>query len=151
MTLHEVQEASYRGADGALKGSWPAERAMDAAALEAFLAERRYCVLATTTASGRPQARPVAFTVAGASIWFATDAGGRLRNLERTPWVSVVIAEGEGEAHRAVAADGPVTLSREPPPELLERWEERFGSRADWAAVWFELRPARLYSYDAQR
>ncbi len=150
-TLHELQEASYRGADGALRGSWPHEQAMDAPGLRAFLDERRYCVLATTTANGRAQARPVAFTVFQEVFWFGTVAGGRLRNLERRPWISVVIAEGEGDEHRAVAVDGPVTLHREPPDGLLDLWETRFGSRAEWAVVWFELRPERLYSYDAGR
>ncbi len=148
--LHAIQEASYRGADGALRGSWPPEQAMTATELAAFLDERRYCVLATTTGKGRPQARPVAFTVFGDAFWFGTVAGGRLRNLERTPWVSVVIAEGEGDEHRAVVADGPVILQGEPPDGLLDLWETRFGSRADWAVIWFELRPERLYSYDAQ-
>ena len=101
------------------------------------------------TAKDRPQARPVAFTVLGDSIWFATVAGGRLRNLERSPWVSVVVDEGEGDEHRAVAADGPVTLFDEPPDGLLELWEKRFGSRAEWAVKWFELRPERLFSYRA--
>ncbi len=124
---------------------------MDAAGLEAFLDERRYCVLATSTAKGHPQARPVAFTVFHAAFWFGTVVGGRLRNLERTPWVSVVIADGEGDEHRAVAVDGPVTLHSEPPDGLLDLWEARFGSRAEWAAVWLELRPNLLYSYDAHR
>jgi nitroimidazol reductase NimA-like FMN-containing flavoprotein (pyridoxamine 5'-phosphate oxidase superfamily) len=150
-SLHQLQESSYSGADGALRGSWPAEQAMDAAGLEAFLDERRYCVLATTTSKGRPQARPVAFTVFHDVFWFGTVAGGRLRNLEHTPWVSVVIAEGEGDEHRAVTVDGPVTLHSEPPDGLLDLWETRFGSRAEWAVVWFELHPERLYSYDARR
>jgi nitroimidazol reductase NimA-like FMN-containing flavoprotein (pyridoxamine 5'-phosphate oxidase superfamily) len=150
-SLYELQESSYRGADGALRGSWPHEHAMDAVGLEAFLDERRYCVLATSTAKGRPQARPVAFSVFHDVFWFGTVAGGRLRNLERTPWVSVVIASGEGNEHQAVAVDGPVTLHSEPPDGLLELWETRFGSRADWVVVWFELHPDRLYSYDAHR
>ena len=141
MSLFDIQEASYVRADGALRGAWPAEQAMGHDELEAFLAERTYCVLATVTPAGRPQARPVAFTVFGDSIWFATVAGGRLRNLERTPWVSVVIAEGEGDEHRAVAADGPVTLFDEPPDGVLELWERRFGSRADWAAALVRAAP----------
>jgi hypothetical protein len=39
----------------------------------------------------------------------------------------------------------------DPPEELLRLWEERFGSRAGWAAAWFRLRPERVYSYDARR
>jgi nitroimidazol reductase NimA-like FMN-containing flavoprotein (pyridoxamine 5'-phosphate oxidase superfamily) len=149
VTLFDIQQASYVRADGALRGSWPAEQAMGAEELETFLAERTYCVLATVTVKDRPQARPVAFTALGDSIWFATVAGGRLRNIERTPWVSVVIDDGEGDQHRAVAADGPVTVVNEPPYGVLDRWEERHGSRAEWAVKWFELRPERLFSYRA--
>lgn len=145
-----VQEASYVGADGALRGSWPRESAMDENELKSFLDERTYCVLATTTPKGRPQARPVAFTVSDGAFWFATVKGGRLRNVQRTPWASVVIAEGEGPSHRAVAADGPVRIAQ-PSEELLAAWETRIGSRADWASAWFELQPARLFSYAARR
>jgi nitroimidazol reductase NimA-like FMN-containing flavoprotein (pyridoxamine 5'-phosphate oxidase superfamily) len=147
--LMRVQEASYLRAARALSSSWPRESAMDAAQLESFLGERRYCVLATTTARGHAQARPVAFTVLGASFWFATVAGSRLRNLERTPWASVVVTDGEGNSHRAVAADGPATIVEHPPEALLAAWEARHGSRAAWASAWFEIEPARLFSYRA--
>ena len=150
MSLIQLQQTSYGRAGGALTGSWPEAHAMDGEGLDAFLDERRYCVLATALQDGRPQARPVAFTVLGDEIWFATVAGGRLRNLRRAQWVSVVVTQGDGDEHRAVAADGPVELC-EPPEELLQRWEERFGSRAEWAVAWFLLRPERLFSYDARR
>jgi nitroimidazol reductase NimA-like FMN-containing flavoprotein (pyridoxamine 5'-phosphate oxidase superfamily) len=149
VTLHEIQAASYRRASGGILGSWPPERALGPVELASFLEERRYCVLATATARGRPQARPVAFIPFGDALWFATGASGRLGNLERTPWISVVVSEGEREQHRAVVADGPVTISDAPPEGLLDSWEDRFGSRADWAVAWFELRPERLYSYSS--
>jgi nitroimidazol reductase NimA-like FMN-containing flavoprotein (pyridoxamine 5'-phosphate oxidase superfamily) len=145
--LFELQEESYRRADGSLRDSWPKERTMGVAELDEFLAERRYCVLATTTKQGHAQARPVAFTVLGGVFWFATVAGGRLRNLESTPWASVVISEGEGDDHRAVAADGPVAIAEQPAEGVLELWRARFGSRAEWASAWFALRPERLFSY----
>lgn len=145
--LAAIQEASYGRATPALRSSWPRESAMDGGTLAAFLAERRYCVLATTDARDHAQARPVAFTVMGAAFWFATGAGPRLRNLERTPWVSVVVAEGERGRHRAVTADGPVTIAPEPPAGLAALWEARHERGADWASAWFELRPTRLYSY----
>lgn len=147
--LIRVQEASYVRVGAALSGSWPRESAMDAAKLESFLDERRYCVLATTTARGHAQARPVAFTVMRASFWFATVAGSRLRNLGRMPWASVVVADGEGDYHRAVAADGPVAVVEHPSEELLAVWEARHGGRAGWASAWFEIQPARLFSYRA--
>jgi nitroimidazol reductase NimA-like FMN-containing flavoprotein (pyridoxamine 5'-phosphate oxidase superfamily) len=145
--LHRLHEASFARADGALRASWPPDRAMSAGELEAFLDEHTYCVLATATRKGRAQARPVAFTVFGGAFWFATVAGGRLRNVERTPWVSVVVTEGDGEEHRMVTADGPVTVVQEPPEGVLELWEARMGSRPAWAVAWIELRPEWVFSY----
>jgi hypothetical protein len=115
MTLADIQEASYRLADRALVTSWPRDRMMSAEALDRFLDDRRYCVLATTAKNGHPQARPVGFAVVDEAIWFATVAGGRLRNLGRVPWTSIVVMDGEGDAHRAVAADGPVKLHEAAP------------------------------------
>jgi predicted nuclease with RNAse H fold len=147
--LARLQAESYARAGNALTSSWPWRDALDDDALRAFLEERRYCVLATASPPGRAQARPVGFTVFGDAFWFATVTGGRLRNLERVAWASLVVSDGEGASHRAVAADGPVTVHRDPPAGLLARWEERFGSRPDWATAWLELRPERLYSHDA--
>jgi predicted nuclease with RNAse H fold/nitroimidazol reductase NimA-like FMN-containing flavoprotein (pyridoxamine 5'-phosphate oxidase superfamily) len=148
--LDVLQEASYDRAAESLRRSWPRERQLRAGELERFLAEHRYCVLATTAPRGRPQARPVGFVVLGASFWFASVAGARLRNVERTPWVSVVVSEGEGESHRAVVADGPVTVVDRPPAQVLAEWQARHGTEPSWAAAWFELRPERLFSYAAQ-
>jgi hypothetical protein len=148
--LDALQEASYAGAAASLRRSWPRERQLRGGELERFLAEHRYCVLATTASRGRPQARPVGFVVLGASLWFASVAGPRLRNVERTPWVSVVVSEGEGDSHRAVVADGPVTVVERPPPQVLAEWQARHGSEPSWAAAWLELRPERLFSYAAQ-
>ncbi len=148
-SLMRIQEASYLNAEAALRGSWPRESAMEAGQLRSFLDTHCYCVLATTTARNRPQARPVAFVLFQGGFWFATVKGGRLRNIERTPWVSMVVAEGDGSGHRALAADGPVRIA-EPPEELIDAWEARVGSRPNWAAAWFELRPTRLYSYVAR-
>ena len=145
--LAGLQEASHARADRALRASWPDERTIDAAELGAFLAERTYCVVATATERGRAQARPVGFVVLDGAFWLATVEGGRLRNLRREPWLSLVVSEGEGEEHRAVVADGPVSIDERPPDQVLALWEQRIGSRAEWAAAWLELRPARLYSY----
>jgi nitroimidazol reductase NimA-like FMN-containing flavoprotein (pyridoxamine 5'-phosphate oxidase superfamily) len=149
--LARLQRASFARAGGGLAGSWPPDLAMDESQLHAFLTERRYCVLATTTAEGHAIARPVAFTVLGAAFWFATVAGSRLRNLERSPWASVVIEDGDGDEHRAVAVDGPVTIADRPPADVLDAWEARHGGLADWAVKWFELRPCRLVSYAARK
>ncbi len=54
---------------------------MGAEQLVGFLTEHHYCVLATVTPKGLPQARPVAFTVLGSAFWFATVPGARLKGF----------------------------------------------------------------------
>jgi hypothetical protein len=84
------------------------------------------------------------------SSWFASVAGARLRSLERTRWASVVVAEGDAGEHRAVVVDWPVAITRQPSKQLLSEWKARHGSRAQWAAAWFEIQPTGLLSYAAK-
>jgi hypothetical protein len=118
--------------------------------------DSRYCVLATTRRDGRAHAAPVAFIVAEGSFWIATVEGLRLRNLRATPWASLVVMDGdadvgeEGAPHRALTAEGPVTLHE---VAVLERFEEQWLDRhtdaPDWAEAFIELRPERLFSHAA--
>ncbi len=147
--LVQLQQESFARAQRGLRGSWPPGSAMDAQELGSFLDAHRYCVLATVSPREHPVARPVAFTVVGARFWFATVAGPRLRNLEGTPWASIVVSEGDAGDHRAVAVDGPATITRVASEELLAVWEARHESRAEWAAAWVEIQPTRLISYSA--
>ena len=122
---------------------------MDATELGALFAAHRYCVLATASGRGRPLARPVAFLVLDASVWLATVDGSRLRNLRRTPWVSIVVSVGDPGAHQAVVIDGSVTTTTVPPERVRNAWVARHRSEADWADAWAEVRPERLFSYSA--
>ena len=148
--LAALQEASYANAAAGLRASWPEASAMSAERLAAFLAEQPYCVLATTRPDGRPQARPVAFSVHDGAFWIASIAGARLRNLRATPYASLVIAVGARGAHRTVAVDGPVRIhDRQALASRLDPiWVERHGSAPTWATAFVELRPERLFSYD---
>ncbi len=148
--LTRIQQMSYERAATALRSAWPSESAMGAVQLVGFLTDHHYCVLATVTPKGLPQARPIAFTVLGSSFWFATVGGARLRNVERTPWVSLAVTEGDRGGHRVVVVDGPVTVHDNCDEQLLVAWEERHASRAEWAAAWLEVRPTRLFSYAAE-
>jgi nitroimidazol reductase NimA-like FMN-containing flavoprotein (pyridoxamine 5'-phosphate oxidase superfamily) len=154
----ELQRASYERAGEGLRSSWPEERALDAAGIGALLDRHRYCVLATARRDGRAHAAPVAFVVHGAAFWFATVEGLRLRNLRARPWASIVVMEGDAEAgearapHVALTAEGPVTLHGVDAYRRLEtEWLRRHTGPPDWAAAFVELRPERLFSYDAAR
>ena len=49
-----------------------------------------------------------------------------------------------------MVVDGPVAITRHPSKQLLSEWMARHGSRAQWAAAWFEIQPTRLLSYAAK-
>jgi general stress protein 26 len=147
--LHAVQLGSYAKAGRSLLASWPADRSMDEQALGRYLERRRYCVLATVTPAGAPQARPVAFCLVDGALWFATVGGARLRNVRADPRVSVVIAEGEGREHAMVLAEGAVEIHEDAATRerLTRAWREQQGSTPGWAVAFLELRPERVYSY----
>jgi nitroimidazol reductase NimA-like FMN-containing flavoprotein (pyridoxamine 5'-phosphate oxidase superfamily) len=152
--LVAIQDASYERAAGSIRRSWPKRTAMDAETLAGFLERKKYAILATVRPDGRPQAAPVAFHVKDGAFWIATVAGARVRNLQAMPHAAVVISEGERGNHRAVRAEGPVTLHEEDALAAVRKkldaaWEERQGSVPDWAAAFIELRPETLYSYDS--
>jgi nitroimidazol reductase NimA-like FMN-containing flavoprotein (pyridoxamine 5'-phosphate oxidase superfamily) len=159
--LADVQRRSYAGARG-IRSSWPEAQALDETGIADLLGRHRYCVLATGRADGRAHAAPVAFVVGADALWFATVDGLRLRNLRATGWASLVVMEGkrdrgepgEEEPHRALTAEGPVTLyegdafARAFEP-LHENWIDRHLHPPDWAVVLAELRPERVFSYSA--
>jgi hypothetical protein len=66
------------------------------------------------------------------------------------PWASVVVAEGERGAHRAVILEGPARLTVQPLDAVVAAWEMRHGSRGEWASAWFAIEPERLFSYRAE-
>ena len=151
--FHAVQEQSYAKAGRSVLASWPAGRSMDEEALGRFLARKRYCVLATVTPAGAPQARPVAFCLVDGALWFATVGGARLPNLRADPRVSVVIAEGEAAEHAMVLAEGGVEIHEDDATRerLTQVWREQHGSEPGWAVAFLELRPERVFSYLAAR
>jgi nitroimidazol reductase NimA-like FMN-containing flavoprotein (pyridoxamine 5'-phosphate oxidase superfamily) len=122
---------------------------MGADALGRFLLANRYAVLATSRPDGRPQANPIAFFTSRGCFWFATGTGGRLRNLRVMPYGSLVISEGEGSAHRALIAEGPITIHQRR-AELDALWAERHGRTPSWAAAFLKLRPERLFTFAAK-
>jgi hypothetical protein len=141
VTFGELQDATFATASEATRTSYPPERRLTAAQLDAVLSSGRYAIVSTTRADGRPHAAPTSFSVVDGVLWLPTVAGSvRARNVTRQPWAVLVVAEGVGETHLAVVVEGPVTVSAEPPGGL---------PRPEWAAEWLALRPERVLSYAA--
>ena len=150
--LAEIQRRSYAAALPGLTAAWPEANALDAAALQAFLDEQRYAVLATARPDGRPQASPVGFVVADRAFWIATVRGTRLRNVRAVAWASLVVMEER--PHTAVSAEGPVRIHEGEALEaacarLARSWQARYDHPLEWAAALLELAPERLFSHSA--
>ena len=154
--LASIQERSYSQASKALLGSYPKSRSMNANELDSFLNTKLYAVLATTRPDGRAHATPIAFTVWKDAFWVGSVEGVRVRNLKSHPWASIVVVEGEPpKDHRAVIAEGRVKLYKASELknnlELLELIKQKHGGEPDWATVFIELNPERLFSYNGTK
>jgi hypothetical protein len=148
--LIAVQAESYQRAEGGLRSSWPRSSAMDARSWD--LLGRAYVLRACDGDVAGTPSRPARRVYGGGRFVLVCDSRwGEAWNLKRTPWGSVVVAEGDGSEHRAVATDGLVRIVDRPGEDLLAAWVARHGSAPEWAAAWFEIRPERLVSYSASR
>jgi hypothetical protein len=80
----------------------------------------------------------------GTTFWLPTMAGSvRERNLRGTPWLTMVIAEGDHPVHIAVIAEGPAEVVTPPevPADVLS------AVTGDWVSEWVCLTAERLLSY----
>ena len=83
----------------------------------------------------------------GTTFWLPTMAGSvRERNLRGTPWLTMVIAEGDDDDHIAVIVEGPaaVVAPSEVPGDV------RADAASDWVTAWIRLTANRLLSYAAE-
>ena len=142
--LGDLQDRTFARATAATAGSYPAQRRLSAAQLASYLDRRAFAVVASTRADGRPHAAMSAYIRRGSTFWLPTMAGSvRERNLHGTPWVTMVIAEGDHPEHVAVIAEGPAEVVA--PPQVPA--DVRAAAAADWVSAWIRLTAERLLSY----
>ena len=142
--LGDLQDRTFARATAATAGSYPAQRRLSAAQLASYLDRRAFAVVASTRADGRPHAAMSAYIRRGSTFWLPTMAGSvRERNLRGTPWVTMVIAEGDHPEHVAVIAEGPAKVVA--PPQVPA--DVRAAAAADWVSAWIRLTAERLLSY----
>ena len=107
-------------------------------------------MVSTVRPNGRPHVALSAFIFSGERFWMPTMGGtARARNLRHQPYAAVVVADGDGADHKAVLSEGAVALVPAPEPNAVTAWQERGAKLPEWADVWIELRPEKLFSYDA--
>jgi hypothetical protein len=80
------------------------------------------------------------------TFWLPTVAGSvRERNLRATPWLTMVITEGDRGEHVVVILEGPAEIIA--PTEVPD--DVRSAARGDWVDAWIRLTAERLLSYAA--
>jgi predicted pyridoxine 5'-phosphate oxidase superfamily flavin-nucleotide-binding protein len=142
--LGELQDRTFARATAATAVSYPPQRRLSAEQLATFLDRRAFAVVGSARADGRPHAAMSVYIRRGTVFWLPTMAGSvRERNLRGTPWLTMVIAEGDHPVHIAVIAEGPAEVV-----ETLQVPEDvRAAVTADWVNSWIRLTAERMLSY----
>jgi len=132
---HDLLSAGICGPD---RAPWPTP------GRQSYLDRRAFAVVGTTRADGRPHAAMSVYVRCGAAFWLPTMAGSvRERNLRGTPWLTLVIAEGDHPVHIAVIAEGPAHVV--PLPDVPA--DVRAALTSDWVSEWICVTAERLLSY----
>lgn len=146
--LAELQERSFAGAGAATVGSYPPHRRMSGDQLAAVFTRRRYGVIATARPDSRAHAAPGVFVLVDEAVWLPTVAKAqRARNIAAHPWLSLVIAEGDGDAHGVVIVEGPAEVAIVVPEAVRAATAAKNSGSIDWVDIWLRLTPQRLMSF----
>ena len=142
--LGGLQERTFARSTAATAVSYPPERRLSAAQLASYLDRRAFAVVGSTRPDGRPHTAMSIFIRRGITFWLPTMAGSvRERNLRGTPWLTVVIAEGDHPVHIAVLIEGPAQVIE--PADVPA--DVRAAAASDWVSTWIRLTAERLLSY----
>jgi len=142
--LGELQDRSFARATASTARSYPPERRLSAAQLASYLDRRVYAVVGTARPDGRPHTAMSVYVRRGVTFWLPTMAGSvRERNLRGTPWLTLVVAEGDREQHIAVLIEGPAEVVE--PAQVAA--DVRAAITGDWVSAWIRLTAERLLSY----
>src|SRR5580700_703787 len=142
--LGRLQTATFARATTATASSYPPERRLSAAQLASYLDRRAFAVVSSTRGNGRPHTAMSVYIRRGVTFWLPTMAGSiRERNLRGTPWLTMVIAEGDHPEHIAVIIEGPAEIVA--PPQVPA--DVQAAATGDWVSTWIRLTAERLMSY----
>ncbi|HUC24177.1 MAG TPA: pyridoxamine 5'-phosphate oxidase family protein [Streptosporangiaceae bacterium] len=143
-SLGSLQDRTFARSTAATAISYPPERRLSAAQLASYLERRAFAVVSSTRANGRPHTAMSLFYRRDVTFWLPTMAGSvRERNLRETPWLTMVVAEGDDPVHIAVIIEGPAEVVA--PPQVPA--DLRAAVTGDWVSSWIRLTAERLLSY----
>ena len=141
--LGSLQDQTFARATAATASSYPPERRLTAAQLAGYLDRRAFAVVGSARPDGRPHAAMSSYIRRDLTFWLPTVAGSvRERNLRGTPWLTMVITEGDRGEHIVVIVEGSA--------EVIAAAEVAADVRAavpgDWVNAWIRLAAERLMS-----
>jgi hypothetical protein len=144
--LESLQERAFARATSATAESYPPEHRLTGAELARYLDRRAFAVIGSARPDGRPHAAISAYVRAGTTFWLPTLAGSvRERNVRTSPWLTLVVTQGDRNEHIVVIVEGPAAAvaAGDVPGDVR-------GATSDWAALWLRLDAASLFSYAAR-
>jgi general stress protein 26 len=142
--LGGLQDRTFARSTAATAVSYPPQRRLSAGQLASYLERRAFAVVSSTRPDGRPHTAMSIFIRRGTTFWLPTMAGSvRERNLRSTPWLTMVIAEGDHPVHIAVLIEGPAEVIE--PAQVPA--DVRAAATSDWVHTWIRLTAERLLSY----
>ena len=134
----------FARASAATAVSYPPERRLSAAQLASYLDRRAFAVLGSTRGNGMLHSAMSVFVRRVVTFWLPTMAKTvRERNLRVTPWLTMVIAEGDHPAHIAVIVEGPAEFAA--PSQLPE--DVQAVVIVNCVSIWICLTAERLLYY----
>ncbi|MHB8394830.1 MAG: pyridoxamine 5'-phosphate oxidase family protein [Candidatus Dormibacteria bacterium] len=149
-TLQKLIHLSWQSAGVAARKAWPEGTRMSALEVEAFLAQERFCAIATTGLNRVPHLVPGSLVNdRDATFWLPTVAGAvRLADLRSHPTAAVLVGQGVAATHALVMARGVVEkfAPDDVPGRVRAAARAKLGDTS-WAALWLALRPERLIAY----
>jgi hypothetical protein len=143
-SLDDVQDRTFAHATRATLRAFPRSRRLTGALLTGYLDRRSIGVISSVRPDGRPHSTPGSYIRRAATFWLPTfDATVRERNVSDTPWLVLVVAEGDGSEHIAVIIEGTATVvpAAGVPADVTAAFAK------GWARTWLRLDAERVLSY----
>jgi Pyridoxamine 5'-phosphate oxidase len=146
--LGALQDRTSARATAPTVSAYPPERRLTGTQLAGYLDRRAFAVIGSARGDGRPHAALSSYIRRGVTFWLPTVAGSvRERNVRGTPWLTMVVEEGDRDAHIAVLIEGPAEMVA---PDAVPA-DVRAAAQGDWVSAWIRLTAERVLSYRARR
>jgi general stress protein 26 len=144
--LAAIQERTFARSRPATSESFGPATRLTAEQLSAYLDRRAFATVCTARPDGRPHAAMTSFFRQDDVFWLPAVADSvRAVNIGEQPWTSLVVAEGDRDAHIVVTIEGvaDVVQTQDVPSEVRDQVD------GDWVDVWIRLTANRVLSYGA--